>query len=60
MVHEEGTSKAGDSILGQRGGMATGGALHDLSLWGLSYQMPQAVLTEDIEALEQLGVRVGL
>ena len=40
--------------------MATVGALHDLSLWGLACQTFQAVLTEDVEALEQLGVRVGL
>ena len=60
VVHEEGTSKAGDSVLGQRGGMATVGALHDLSLWGLACQTLQAILTEDVEALEQLGVRVGL
>ena len=60
VVHEEGTSKAGDSILGQRGGMATAGTLHDLFLWGSACQTLQAVLTEDVEALEQLGVRVGL
>ena len=60
VVHKEGTSKAGDSVLGQRGGMATVGALHDLSLWDLACQTLQAVLTEDVEALEQLGVCVGL
>ena len=60
VVHEEGTSKAGDSVLRQHGGMATVGAIHHLSLWGLACQMLQTVLTEDVEALEQLGIRVGL
>ena len=38
VVHEEGASKAGDSVLGERGGMATVRALHNLSLWGLACQ----------------------
>ena len=60
VVDEEGSLQAGDSVLGQRGELATVGALHDLSLLGLACQWLEAVLTEDMEALEQLGVCVGL
>ena len=60
VVDEEGSLQAGDSVLGQRGELATVGALHDLSLWGLACQWLEAVLTEDMEALKQLGVCVGL
>ena len=58
VVNEECSLQAGDSFLGQGGGMATVGTFHHLSLWGLACQWLQALLTEDMEALEQLGVHV--
>ena len=58
VVNEECSLQAGDSFLGQGGGLATVGTFHHLSLWGLACQWLQALLTEDMEALEQLGVCV--
>ena len=60
VVNEEGSLQAGDSILRQGGGLATVGAFHHLSLWGLACHWLQALLTEDMEAVQQLGVRVLL
>ena len=56
VVNEECSLQAGDSFLGQGGGLATVGTFHHLSLWGLACHWLQALLTEDMEALEQLGV----
>ena len=60
VVNEEGSLQAGDSILRQGGGLATVGAFHHLSLWGLACHWLQALLTEDMEAVQQFGVRVLL
>ena len=56
VVNEECSLQAGDSFLGQGGGLATDGAFYHLSLWGLACHWLQTLLTEDMEALEQLGV----
>ena len=58
VMNEECSLQAGDSFLGQGGGLATVGTFHHLSLLGLACQWLQALLTEDMEALEQLGIRV--
>jgi hypothetical protein len=60
VVDEEGSLQARDSFLGQGGEVATVGALHHLSLLGQACHWLQALLTEDMEALEQLGVCVLL
>ena len=60
MVNEECSLQAGDSFLGEGGGVATVGAFHHLSLWGLVCHWLQALLTEDMETVEQLGVCVLL
>ena len=60
VVNEEGSLQAGDSILRQGGGLATVGAFHHLSLWCLACHWLQALLTEDMEAVKQFGVRVLL
>ena len=51
VVNEECSLQAGDSFLRKGGGMATVGAIHYLSLWGLACHWLQALLTEDMKAL---------
>ena len=46
--------------MGQRGSLAAVGAFHCLSLWGLLEHSLEAVLTEDVEAVEDFGLCVGL
>jgi hypothetical protein len=58
VVDEEGSLQARDSFLGQGGEVATVGALHHLSLLGQACHWLQALLTEDMEAVEEFGVCV--
>ena len=48
---KEGSLKARDSIVGQRGSISAVGAFHSLSLSCLLHQWLEAVLTEDVEAV---------
>ena len=52
--------EARDSTWGQRGGLATVRAVHTLSLLVLKDQWPETLLTEDVEAAEELWLCVGL
>ena len=52
--------EARDSTWGQHGGLATVRAVHTLSLLALKDQWLETLLTEDVEALEELWLCVGL
>ena len=57
---EEGFLEARDSIVGKRGWLRAVRAVYCLSLWGLLHQWLEAVLTEDVEAVENFGSSVDM